>query len=221
MPPALVLSNASADLTASFYFHTLRSAVGFHEAAIRQNPNFADAYCKLGGAYASSGKLAKASESFEKAVAVRENLRLVLGQELPGVAEGRAEGFEEARLKSAVVVDFTEARLKLANSLARRGAEGKLPEAEHHFREAVRLAPHKPAAQYALGEWLYTAMARTRPKNEAEAQAVRENGKRATELLRKALAADGGDAAGQKVRAMAPAYLGMLYAMGGAADSAC
>ncbi len=122
--------------------------------AIRDHPDFADAYCNLGVVLDQMGKPEEALAAFDRAVELEPGLAVVhynIGR-IRG-AQGRLDEMEK-HLRRAIEVQplFLTAHHDLGNLLFKTG---RLDEAEQHYRRVLALRPGNAYALTSLGNVFY------------------------------------------------------------------
>jgi Flp pilus assembly protein TadD len=125
-------------------------AIENFEAALRINPNDADAHSALGFAFAIQGRLRVAFEQFDDALRLRP--RLATAHTGLGLLLARQGNLSEAadHFRSALESDShdVQAHTNLGLILKKWGQWG---EAATHFRQAVQVDPESEQAQYQWG----------------------------------------------------------------------
>lgn len=104
-----------------------RQAVEHFEAALRANPDFAEAHFNLGLALASLGRSDESERHYRKAIELQKKV------------------FQKK-------TDYSGAHVNLGDALRSRG---KTEEALKHFQSAIAMDPNNAAAQYNLGVSLH------------------------------------------------------------------
>jgi Flp pilus assembly protein TadD len=125
-------------------------AIENFEAALRINPNYADAHSALGFAFAIQGRLSEAFEQFDHALRLRPPL--ATAHTGLGLLLARQGNLSEAadHFRRALESDSRDAQAHTNLGLILK-KWGQWGEAATHFRQAVQVDPESEQAQYQWG----------------------------------------------------------------------
>jgi tetratricopeptide (TPR) repeat protein len=113
-------------------------AIDRYQAALRLNPNYADAHNSVGAALANQGKVAEAIEHYQTALRLKPDFAEAHGNLGAALAQqgALAEAIDHYRRALHIKPDYADAHGNWGNALAQ---QGKLAEANDHYRQAVQI----------------------------------------------------------------------------------
>ena len=128
-------------------------AIERYQAALRLNPNYADAHNSVGAALANQGKVAEAIEHYQTALRLRPDFAEAHGNLGAALAQQGmlAEANDRYRQALQIKPDYADAHGNWGNALAR---QGKLAEANEHYRQALQIKPDYADAHFNWGNAL-------------------------------------------------------------------
>ena len=128
-------------------------AIERYQAALRLNPNYADAHNSVGAALANQGKVAEAIEHYQTALRLRPDFAEAHGNLGAALAQQGmlAEANDHYRQALQIKPDYADAHGNWGNALAR---QGKLAEANEHYRQALQIKPDYADAHFNWGNAL-------------------------------------------------------------------